>query len=404
MAGLGIGRYFLTGITVLAFALFLTFPSAQAAHRGNDASLADQDHLERLWEALETNIIRPLKLMTEQLVTVMGHQTLIIGTLMDARIELETQRLIQDMAADAHADYHPDIQMCIIGTNVRSLARADINSREQARLFTEVVLRRELMKDASSAAGGDVQDYNVRAGQFKSTYCNLRENAGWIGDFCNNTSGPLTKVSKDIDFTRTIDGPYTLDVNFADNAIDGTDEGDIIALSKYLFSHQVFEPMRQNYLELEGGDDLFLNTRTVHAARSVAQDSFSRLVGMRAGGSGDAVAPYMERVMDGLGIPDQAIEDFLGDNPSYYAQMEVLARKLYQSPEFYTNLYTSPVNVKRAGVALKAISLMQDRDRYESALRREMLVSVILEMNLRGHQSRVNSRLLSLLPSATFGN
>ena len=69
--------------------------------------------------------------------------------------------------------------------------------------------------------------------------------------------------------------------------------------------------------------------------------------------------------------------------------MEMLTRKMYQNPQFYTNLYTSPENLKRTGVALQALQLMHDRDRFEGSLRREMLLSTILEMKLRESQEVV---------------
>ena len=46
---------------------------------------------------------------------------------------------------------------------------------------------------------------------------------------------------------------------------------------------------------------------------------------------------------------------------------------------------TSPANVKRKGVALKAIELMLDRAIYESQLRQEMAMSVLLSAKLDHH-------------------
>ena len=74
--------------------------------------------------------------------------------------------------------------------------------------------------------------------------------------------------------------------------------------------------------------------------------------------------------------------------------MEILTQKIYQSPSFYANLYTTPANIDRLGAALQAIGLMQDRDRYESALRRESLVSVILEMKIRELQDSVTNDIV----------
>jgi hypothetical protein len=69
--------------------------------------------------------------------------------------------------------------------------------------------------------------------------------------------------------------------------------------------------------------------------------------------------------------------------------MDILTHKIFESPEFFTNLYTTPANVERIGVTLQALTLMQNRDRYEASLRREMLLSLILELGLRERQEAV---------------
>ena len=73
----------------------------------------------------------------------------------------------------------------------------------------------------------------------------------------------------------------------------------------------------------------------------------------------------------------------IGLRPSYYAQLELLAKKIYQNPDFYANLYDKPANVKRKRVALQAIELMLDRAIYESQIRQEMAASVLLSARLR---------------------
>lgn len=89
-----------------------------------------------------------------------------------------------------------------------------------------------------------------------------------------------------------------------------------------------------------------------------------------------------------LGLPgmtDAEIHAYLGERPSYYAQMEVLTKKIYESPNFYTNLYDKPENVDRIGAAIDAIGLMSMRDRFDSSLRREMLTGLLVEDALQTH-------------------
>jgi len=96
---------------------------------------------------------------------------------------------------------------------------------------------------------------------------------------------------------------------------------------------------------------------------------------------------------DGDGSTDNEIDQILGERPSYYAQMEVLTKKIYQHPNFFTNLYDKPTNVKRIGASIDAIALMHLRDRYESMLRREMIDAVLVEQGLQKHVDSVNAKI-----------
>ena len=68
-------------------------------------------------------------------------------------------------------------------------------------------------------------------------------------------------------------------------------------------------------------------------------------------------------------------------------------KKIYQSPTFYTNLYDKPANVQRLRAAMKAVKIMQDRDIHAAYLRREMLMSMLLEVKLRGKDENVQKYL-----------
>jgi hypothetical protein len=69
--------------------------------------------------------------------------------------------------------------------------------------------------------------------------------------------------------------------------------------------------------------------------------------------------------------------------------MEVLTKKMYQNPTFYTNLIDKPANIKRMRAAMRAIKLMQDRDIASAIQRREMLMSMMLELRLREKADQV---------------
>src|SRR5690606_24858080 len=107
--------------------------------------------------------------------------------------------------------------------------------------------------------------------------------------------------------------------------------------------------------------------------------SFAAITAMRAAGDPES-QPYLYKMVQELGVPDDDIEKMLGKHPSYFAQMELLTKKAFQNPVFYTDLYDKPANIDRKGAALQALGLMQDRDMYESLLRSEAVLSVLLEM------------------------
>ena len=173
--------------------------------------------------------------------------------------------------------------------------------------------------------------------------------------------------------------------------------------------------------------------RSIAAKRSVAENSFNSIVGMKSLGSAagllDEPAPdvtqthrFLGAVLTELGIPEAQALEYMGMNDpamwargassagspynystpdltaedldfSYFAQLEILAKKIYQNPDFYANLYDKPANVKRTSTALKAIELMLDRAIYESQIRQEMAMSVLLSSRLRMGFKDVNDNL-----------
>lgn len=378
-------------------------PAALASHEDpivladSDGALDDDAHYEGVLQALRENWVASFMLMTEQFVTTMINQMFIVGTFLDAQQELEVQRLYQELTAEAHKDFQPSWQMCEFGTTVRSLSAAEMIGRENAQMLDQMVEKREHLHSALSTATGTVGDITSRVRQFKDTYCDLAENNQNLELFCENSSGPVERRTKDIDYPRLVGLPYTLDANYVDDERTDT-EDDIFALSRNLYASPVFDFIPEQVVNEAAGQDIYTETRSVHAIRSVARRSFNHIIGEKAEGNQDEiwkVRPFMYGILKEFGMDDDDLEDFLGENPSYFAQMEMLTRKIYQSPEFFTNLYDKPANVRRIGVALQALELMQDRDRFESALRREMLISLILELKLRAYQEDVTNAMFT---------
>lgn len=381
-----------------------TQPAYALAHIEQGA-LDDSDHINFMTQdRIRYRWIASLMRMTQQYTSNMMHQMLIVGTFFDAKHQLETQRLMQQMVARAHRDYHPGDQMCRFGTTVRSLAALDERARVNAQAVSTILMNRELLAGETSAAGGATSDRKARLRQFKTTYCNINDNNGQLAALCRLTArqdgedftrgAPDARSNRDIDFVRSIDGRYTLDIDFTDTELT-PDEEDVLALARNLFAHDIFERMPRAQLGQTVNHDDYLDTRSLTAIRGLARNSFGHIVGLRARGGNNITTPFIHTVIRELGVPAAEINEFLGENPSYFAQMEVLTRKMYQNPSFYANLYDKPANVARAGASMQAIKLMQDRDRFEAALRREMLLSALLEMKLREAEGQAVGNLTS---------
>ena len=100
----------------------------------------------------------------------------------------------------------------------------------------------------------------------------------------------------------------------------------------------------------------------------------------------------MKTLMRDFGVSDTEIESMIGVQPSYWAQMDVLTKKMYQLPSFYTNLYDKPENVRRMVAAMTAIKSMQDWQITEAIKRREMLTSILLELKIRDKQDELEAK------------
>ena len=395
--------------------------------------------------------------MSLELTTVMVMQTEAIGMFIDARIQLKTQRKHQELMARAHKDYHPSEQMCRIGTFVRSVAHSETKG-EIDKHFLNKLLMDEYMGVEFTASASSMRAYeNSKLQQYTDMFCDQKDADSATSAFCDlvgaGTTGPeLERLNKDVDYTRTLALPLTLDVDFTD-AASTTDEEDVIALVKHLYFPSSFDISDIENVEKDPRGHY--DSRSYAAKMGVAHNSFINLVGMKARAPegpartatatappppafGDSTPPttrpapaaiaedagwaYMKALLREFGLQpidmngngstsdsaDMTIEDqideILGERPSYYAQMEVLTKKIYQSPNFYTNLYDKPANVKRIGASIDAITLMNQRDRFESLLRREMLTSVLVEEALGTHVEEVNANMYEAMQKSQIAD
>lgn len=387
---------------------------------------------------LEDNFIPALQRMTEQLSVVGMNQIFAIGTFFDAKHQLETQQLFQELQVQAHKDYQPSESFCTFGTAVRSMAHTESAAKTATLALSQRQLARHLGNRNIGGSENVAADKKNRWNQFTALYCDPRDN-NWVNgqadtgltSVCNNIAGrpniidaignshPYNRdrINIDIDYTRLVENRRTLDL-YGGAWVGAGDEVDVMALGNNLYGHTV--PTR-NLSESSVADEelghRYLELRSVMAKRSVAENSFNSIVGLKSQGSTILNSPgpitaaepqtnrYLGRILQDLGIPEDEVVEYLGlstsspyvstrrADASYFTTLEILAKKIYQNPNFYANLYDTPANVKRKSAALKAIELMLDRAIYESQLRQEMAMSVLLSSRLKKFADEANKNL-----------
>lgn len=168
----------------------------------------DNDHTSNMCDYLTQDWIATFQAMAQQLTTVMMNQIMVVGALLDAEDQMETQRRLQVLTAEAHRDYQPDLQMCVIGGNVRSLAAADYKARVNTRLINLAVLKRGLLSQDMAASDGPEADFSSRYQRFQTTYCDQADADGGLATLCTGTIPP-ERVNKDINYTDTVESHYT---------------------------------------------------------------------------------------------------------------------------------------------------------------------------------------------------
>ncbi len=358
-----------------------------------------EEHRRLLIEDMFVGYLLPaMMMMTEQITVIAMQQVQMIGAFLDAKQQLETQQLIQELQAQAHKDYRPSVGLCEFGSAMKSLNASDALSDWTKLVLSQRSMQRQL-GTVGVAAQGVAEDTETRLENYRTRHCDPRDLNRALQAFCEPQTS-ADRFNKDIDYARTVSLKSTLDINFLDNAGGPTpDEEDVFELHSYLFGHDVFVRIPRVYLrdpsnpvDINPIQTLYLDMRSVFAKRSVAENSFVHNVAMRAQGTNTST-PYLVALMDELGIPEEEITRVLGENPSYYAQMRVLTEIINYNPDLYVNLYDTPTNVMRKRVALQAIGILQKWDTLESMWRAEMSAAVAASIRLDEAQEGVQDEL-----------
>ncbi len=319
-------------------------------------------------------------------------QALTFGSYLDAQNLMGAQRALQESTANTLKTYAPSDTICKFGTLSRSLALSQSKARANQLILSKRSLNRQMGQAQLGSSSGEQSDKNVRLVQFQRDYCDPKDFGTGMKTMCAGSASD-TRYNIDINFTRAVDTKSTLNVDLTDATMT-TDETDIFALANNLYAHKVFNRINKDDLNKKNEKDLqstYLDQRSIIAKRNVAENSFNEMIGRKSkGGTGSKI--YFLKVLESLGLNDKDAQKYLGDAPSYDAQMEILTKKLYQDPAFYANLMDSPANVNRQYAALQSFGLMQKRDIFETVARSEMLMSLLLEMEITKYQDDVQNR------------
>lgn len=304
-----------------------------------------------------------------------------LGAMFDARTFLDTLRSLQVSAAETLKNYTASDSLCRFGTLSTSLAASSDVVHANRLAFSKI------MFDRNGQATGTVNADDTTAAvslatDFSSKYCDSTD--GLLETYCNAAKDDKI-YNRDVDFTRVFDVPLTLDADFSDKNVTN-DKQAVIALFRNLSLAAPYPTSADSKFDPTKNPNAFTEARMINAARSVSSNSFGALVAEKAK-AGSASATNMQAVLMQLGLSSADAKALIGTNPSYFAQMEVMTKKLFQDPAFYSNLYESEANVDRQRVAMKAIELQQERDLLESLRRREMLLSVLLNIKLQSSSS-----------------
>lgn len=341
--------------------------------------------------------------MAEQLSAVGMQQMMMVGTLLDAQEQLQAQRLLEQYQAKIHKDYHPSEGICEFGSRVLGIAASERRGELDSLVLSQRSVDRVLGNANTSGSGGIHSDMNSRVMKFREKYCDKKDNNAALSGFCvtSSTSGARERYNKDVNYTKTVMYPWTIEADFGDTALTQA-EDEVISLSNNLYSTSTFERVSPTAIgndakdNISGLQEAYLGMRSVAAKQSVAENSFNALMAMKQEGTDGGKLSMQLFLFDALGINPIFVPELLTDNPSYNARMELLTKKIYQNPNFYTNLYDKPANVTRKAAAIEAIGMIQKFDMLKSYLRTEASLSIILEISILELQREVEEVILSM--------
>lgn len=341
-------------------------------------------------ETIEQSWLKGFRNFGNRITTALISQTTSLGSFMNAQTLSEAKAAREANLARTAKAYATSEALCRFGTLSQSLAASEALKNTNKLIINSVLNNRE-RAPVGTANADPINAVQTRINQMANTYCDPTQGNVSLGRLCED-SKDSSRFNKDVNYTRGLDVPMTLDIAFSETGTSGQpkDQQDILALSETLFPSQ---PLARSYSNSEYLTEAS-KYRSLQAMRNVAKTSLVTTIAEKAKGTKGS-EEFISKLMQALGVPEAQAKQMMGENPSYFAQMEVLTKKLYQDPAFYVNLVDTPANVQRQRAAIRAIKLQQGHDLAETVKRREMLLAILLELKIRERAAVVDGQTLN---------
>jgi hypothetical protein len=345
------------------------------------------------------NTVQPgIQTILSRIVQAVVRETASRGSLFEAQNNVGAMQNIREISAGIATDYLPSEALCRYGTLSRNLAADEALANAAQQMISVTGLKRNMGSSESIGQAGRAADQNARMTEFIKEYCDVSQNNEGLSRMCGTGSDRRfedlpkdTRFNRDINYARTVDAFETIDFSTSTTEDLRAAEQDVNSLANNLYgSRQMSNRVPFKNLRNREGKEIYLQTRSVNAARNVAQNSYAAITGMKIRGSG-GTQQYMRALLRNLGAEPNT--EYLNQNPSYYAQMSFLTKRLYQDPSFYVNLMEGRTNVMRQSAAMEGIETMQDRDIYRSMKRSEMLLALLVQLQSKNRLSDIAEEL-----------
>ena len=343
--------------------------------------------------------VNALMRMTEQLTVTMMMQASMFGQFLDAKHQLETQRMQQMHQAEVQSKFHPSEQMCSMGTVTRHLTQSESEMKVARQGFEKLIRDRDLATGRNMTFKGQQSDKLTRIERYKQYHCNVLDNGTGLEQICGGSGAP-GDINADINVYHTLYAPKTIEIDMRDPAVSPQER------NMYSLMDNLFLPQANPYIPptVANSERITSSIQDLHAnsaKRSFLRSTFIEAIAPKISGpefENDAT-PYIRAYYQDMGLPDDEITELIGERPSYTAQMDTV-RGWMKQPDFISTLQSdSPANAERTKTGMMAGALLQDMDTTDMKSRNQANLSMLVEAAIVEEEHRSEG----LIGNATEG-